>query len=356
MQSQSLDQERSEAFSERMVGILNDAALALMISVGHQVGLFDAMADGRPATSREIADAARLNERYVREWLGAMVTGRVVEYQPATASYSLPSEHAAWLTRAAGANNLAVQTQYVPLLAQVESAIVRCFREGGGVPYSEYPRFQALMAEDSANVHDALLLDTVIPLVDGLPERLRGGIDVADIGCGSGHAVNLLAQAFPASRFVGYDFSEAGIGAARVEAQRLGLANARFEVRDVTQLDVHGQLDFITSFDAIHDQAHPARVLQGIADALRADGVYLMVDIKASSKLEENLELPMGPMLYSISTMHCMTVSLALDGDGLGTMWGEQTARQLLANAGFSDVRVAQLEEDMFNNYFIARK
>jgi SAM-dependent methyltransferase len=212
------------------------------------------------------------------------------------------------------------------------------------------------MAEDSANVQDALLVDRVIPLVDGLPDRLRGGIDVADIGCGSGHAINLLARAFPASRFIGFDFSESGIAAAREEAQRLGLSNARFEVRDVTHLDVREHLDFITAFDAIHDQAHPAQVLEGIAHALRPDGVFLMVDIKASSKLEENVDLPLAPMLYTVSTMHCLTVSLALNGDGLGTVWGEQQARQMLAEAGFSDVRVAQLDEDMFNNYFIARK
>jgi SAM-dependent methyltransferase len=356
MQSQSFDQERSEAFAGRMVSVLNDASLALMLSIGHQVGLFDTMAGRAPSTSDEIAAAAGLNERYVREWLGAMVTARVVDYDPATSAYILTPEHAAWLTRAAGANNLAVQTQYVPIMAQVETQIVRCFYEGGGVPYSEYPRFQHLMAEDSGVIQDALLVDTIIPLVAGLPDRLRAGIEVADIGCGSGHAINLLAQAFPASRFTGFDISEAGIEAARGESQRLGLTNARFEVRNVTNLETHDQLDLVTAFDAIHDQAHPARVLEGISTALRPDGVFLMVDIKASSNLQENIDLPLGPMLYAMSTMHCMTVSLAYGGDGLGTVWGEQKAREMLAEAGFTRVDVAEIEGDTFNNYFIARK
>ena len=356
MSERSFDQAKSEAFAGRLMDLLNNAAVVLMTSIGHQVGVFDVMADRPPATSHQIADAAGLNERYVREWLGAMVTGRVVDYSPADGTYSLPPEHAAWLTRAAGINNLAIQAQYVPLLAQVEDRIVDCFRHGGGVPYSAYPRFQRLMAEDSAAVHDAALIDGILPLVPGLRERLEAGIEVADIGCGSGHAINLMARAFPKGRFVGYDFSEGGIQAARSEAQSLGLSNAQFEVCDVARLDLHDRFDLITAFDAIHDQAQPAQVLAGIADALQAKGVFLMVDIRASSKLEENLDHPLATFLYTVSTLHCMTVSLAHDGAGLGTMWGEQKARQMLTEAGFRHVDVKQIEGDVFNNYFIATK
>jgi ubiquinone/menaquinone biosynthesis C-methylase UbiE len=356
MTTQSIDQERAGAFAGHMVDVLNNASVALMTSIGHQVGLFDAMAELPPATSEEIARSAGLNERYVREWLGAMVTGRVVDYDPANNTYSLPPEHAACLTRVAGSNNLAGAMQFVPLLAQVEEPIVACFRNGGGVPYSAYPRFQKLMAEDSATVHDVALINTILPLVLGHSERLREGIDVADVGCGSGHAINLMAKAFPNSRFVGYDFSEEGVRTARDEARDMGLTNARFEVRDVTALDVHNRFDLITAFDAIHDQAHPAQVLAGIAGALRPDGVFLMVDIRASSNLHENMELPMAPFLYTASTLHCMTVSLALAGDGLGTVWGEQTARRMLADAGFTRVEVKQIEGDVFNSYFVATK
>jgi hypothetical protein len=190
MSTQTVDQEKIEAFAGHMIDVLNDASVALMTSIGHQVGLFDTMADLPPATSAAIALAAGLNERYVREWLGAMVTGRVIDYEPDGGTYSLPAEHAAMLTRAAGSNNLAGATQFVSLLAQVEERVIDCFRNGGGVPYSAYPRFQRLMAEDSATVHDASLIDTILPLVPGLTERLQEGIDVADIGCGSGHAIN----------------------------------------------------------------------------------------------------------------------------------------------------------------------
>jgi SAM-dependent methyltransferase len=350
------DQARSEAFAERMLDVLNSASITLMTSIGHQVGLFDAMADLPPASSQQIAQAAGLNERYVREWLGAMLTGGVVEYNPAGGVYSLPAEYAAWLTRGAGTDNLAMQAQFIPLLAQVEQPLIDCFRNGGGVPYSAYPRFQQLMAEDSGVTHDAALIDTILPLVPGLPGRLEAGIDVADVGCGSGHAINLMAGAFPASRFGGYDFSEDGTQSGRDEAQRLGLTNARFEARDVASLDARERFDLITAFDAIHDQAQPARVLAGIAEALRPDGVFLMVDIGASSHAHENMEFPLAPMMYTISCLHCMTVSLALDGAGLGAMWGEQTARQMLTDAGFTQVEVHRIKDDRTNAYYVATK
>jgi SAM-dependent methyltransferase len=354
MADRPFDEARSEAFGGRMMDVLNGAGIALMASIGHQTGLFDTMAQLPPATSQQIADVAGLQERYVREWLGAMVTGGVVDYDPAAGAYALPAEHAAWLTRAAGTNNLAVQAQVVPLLAEVEQPLIDCFRRGGGVPYAAFPRFQQLMAEDSGAVHDAALIDTILPLVPGLPVRLAAGIDVADIGCGRGHAINLMARAFPNSRFVGYDFSEDGIRSGREEAHHLGLSNARFEARDVTALDTPERFDLMTAFDAIHDQAQPARVLAGIAEALRPDGTFLMIDIGASSQVHENREFPLAPLMYTISCMHCMTVSLALDGAGLGAMWGEQKAREMLAEAGFSQVDVKRIEDDPFNNYYVA--
>jgi SAM-dependent methyltransferase len=344
------------AFAERMLRTMNEAALALMVSVGHRTGLFDVMAAMPAATSAEIASRASLDERYVREWLAVMTTGQIVEHDSAARTYWLPADHAAWLTRAAGLNNLAVGMQYIGLMALVEDQIVDCFRHGGGVPYSAFPRFQAVMAEDSGAVHDANLIDVVLPLVPELVDRLSQGVDVADVGCGSGHAANLMAEAFPRSRFTGFDLSDAGIAAARREADRKGLANARFEKRDAAHLGQTGRFDFITTFDAVHDQARPDLVLAGIAAALRPGGVYLCVDTSASSRLSENLDHPLGPFLYTVSCMHCMTVSLADGGMGLGTMWGEETARKMLREAGFTSIEAAHLDGDIVNAYIIASK
>lgn len=350
------DREATEQFAERIIGAIDSASLAILLSIGHQTGLFDTLAELPPATSRQIADAAGLDERYVREWLGGVVTGRIVDYDPAAATYSLPRHHAAVLTRAAGPDNLARVAQFISLFGEVEQKVIGCFHNGGGLPYIEYPRFHTLMAEMSGEVFDAALVDVVLPLVDGLPERLRTGADVADIGCGSGHAINLMAQAFPASRFTGVDFSEEGLAVGAAEAERLGIANATFVQRDVAELDVTDAYDVITVFDAIHDQAQPARVVQNIYRALRAGGVLLMVDIKASSRLEDNIGVPLAPYLYTVSTMHCMSVSLGLDGAGLGTVWGRQLAESMLAAAGFGDVQVSEIESDPFKNYYIARK
>jgi 2-polyprenyl-3-methyl-5-hydroxy-6-metoxy-1,4-benzoquinol methylase len=163
-----------------------------------------------------------------------------------------------------------------------------------------------------------------------------------------------MAQAFPRSTFIGYDFSAEAVAAGNATAEQMGLSNAHFEVQDVSKLNCASQFDLITAFDAIHDQAQPATVLRRIADALKPRGIFLMVDIAASSKLEENLDRMFGPWMYTISCMHCMTVSLALDGEGLGAMWGEQKALQMLDEAGFTKVEVKKIETDQFNNYYLA--
>jgi SAM-dependent methyltransferase len=285
-----------------------------------------------------------------------MVANRVVDYDPAAQTYSLPKHRAAVLTRAAGPDNLSRVAQFIPLLGEVEQKIIGCFHNGGGLPYSAYPRFHKLMAEDSGEVFDAALVDVILPMADGVPDRLRAGADVADIGCGSGHAINVMAQAFPASRFTGIDFSDEGLAVGAAEAKSLGLTNATFVAADVTNLDSAETYDVITVFDAIHDQAQPARVLQNIYRALRPGGVFLMVDIKASSNLEDNIGVPLSSFKYTVSTMHCMSVSLGLDGVGLGTVWGQQLATSMLADAGFGDVTVHEIETDPFNFYYVARK
>lgn len=356
MTTQLFDQTKAETFAENLLGILNSGALAIMTSIGHRTELFDTMAELPPSTSQQIADAAGLNERYVREWLGAMVTGRFVHYNPADQTYSLPAEHAACLTRSAGSDNIAPFTQYIPLLGSVEDQIINCFYQGGGVPYSEYKRFHEVMAEDSGQTVVNSLFDHVLPLIPGLTEALERGIDVLDVGCGSGRALNTLAQAFPNSRFVGYDFSAEAIANAAAQAQHLHLSNIDFQVRDAATLDERDRYDFITTFDAIHDQAKPDIVLRNIYAALRPHGTYLMQDIHAATDVGGNMEHPAAPLLYTISCMHCMSVSLAYGGMGLGAMWGREKALQLLADAGFTRVDIKRLAHDFQNDYYILQK
>ena len=341
-----------EAVAERVLRIFNDGAICVLAGIGHETGLFDTLASLPPATSAQIADAAGLDERYVREWLGGVMTAGFVDYDPAEQTYHLEPVHAAFLS-GDSPDNLARVMRYVGLMGRISSKVVEKFRTGGGLSYDDYPDFHDIQAGESAAVNDASLLDTIIP-VTGFVDRLRDGIAVADIGCGQGHAINLLARAYPHSTFVGYDFSAEAITAARAEAAEWGLSNAAFREHDVAQ-PPPATYDLVLAFDAIHDQAHPATVLENIRQATRADGAFLMVDIKAQSNLEDNLELPWASFLYAISTLHCMTVSLGQDGDGLGTVWGVQTAERMVREAGFSIVEVHDLEEDPFNAYFVAR-
>jgi 2-polyprenyl-3-methyl-5-hydroxy-6-metoxy-1,4-benzoquinol methylase len=353
-QQAPLDPARQEAFAGEVADVLNKAALALLTSVGHQCGLFDTLAALPPSTSADLAKAADLDERYVREWLGGMVVGGFVEYEPERQAYSLPPEHAACLTSAAGPDNLAGMMPYIALMGEVEQRVVRCFHEGGGVPYSAYPRFQALQAEETARVYDLALVDTIVPLVPGLEERLRAGIDVLDVGTGQGHAPLVLARSFPASRFHGLDQSEAGIERARAEAARAGLTNLRYTLADSTRIT--GEYDLVTAFDVIHDLARPAETLAAIAGALRDRGTFLMGDIAASSKLEENIGHPFGPALYGFSVFYCMTTSLSTGGAGLGTAWGQETAVRMLKEAGFEDIDITSVEGDPINAYYIATR
>lgn len=351
-----LDQAKAEAFAGTLVGHLNGAATILRTSIGHHLGIFDTMAEMEPASSTEIARATGLNERYVREWLNGMVVAGVVEHDAARQTYDLPAEHALSTTRAAGPGNLASMAQIVTQLAGVEDELMEAFRTGGGVPYSSYPKFTTFMASDSAQRFELNLLTEQLPLVPGIREQLETGIDVADLGCGSGHAINLMARQWPNSRFTGYDFSEEAIEAARREAREWGLSNAHFEAHDASKLPGEAEFDLITTFDAVHDQADPARLLSTIARLLRPGGAYLCADIAASTDVAKNLDHPLAPFLYAVSLFHCMTVSLAQGGEGLGAMWGEEKALEMLHDAGFSNVDVKRVKGDILNNYYVATK
>jgi SAM-dependent methyltransferase len=344
----------SEAFAGRLLGLYTGGLVSLMIELGDRTGLFAAAARG-PATASELAERAGLRERYVREWLGAVVTAGIMTYDDGGV-YTLPTEHAECLT-GAGAANVAPASRLVSLLAGHVDGVATAFREGGGVPYDRYrPALTAVMDGLGRNTYDALLVDAFLPLAGDLVSRLERGIRAVDVGCGSGHCVNLMAAAFPASTFVGYDIATDAIEGARKEAAALGLNNATFEVRDVADLPADPPFDAAFAFDAIHDQAAPAAVLRGIHDALRPGGTFVMVDIKASSDLGGNVGNPFAPLLYSMSTLHCLTVSLASGGTGLGALWGEELARRMLAEAGFVDASVHDAPGDPLDSVYVSRR
>ncbi|SPH24797.1 Trans-aconitate 2-methyltransferase [Defluviimonas aquaemixtae] len=348
------DDAKAEAFADRFVGTLNEAALAVMTSLGHRAGLFDALAANAGLTSEALARKAGVNERYLREWLGVMVTSGVVTYDPKARSYTLPPEHAAYLNRAASPNNMAVTTQFIGVAASVEEAMLERFRTGEGLCYGYFDRFHEVMAEDSAQLAVASLAEAILPIVPGLTERLEDGIDVADFGCGGGQAMLRLARDFPNSRFHGFDLCADAFAATDAEARANGIENLRFEALDLSSAQSVGKFDLVTAFDAVHDQADPSGFLALIHRSLRKGGMFLMQDIGGSRDLEKNIGNPFAPLLYTISSMHCPPISIGQGGPGLGAMWGVETAEEYLAATGFTSVETHRLPHDPINAYYVA--
>lgn len=351
----TFDRDRAGTFRDQISAAYRGSMLTMMVSLSSRLGLLDDLGGSGPGTIESIAQRTGLSARHLRELLSALTVGGVLEYDAATQVFTLPSEHAFWLTGKRYQNLSAVSgllTGLTPRLDDVESA----FREGGGVSYDRYrPHFTHAMDAVGRARYDALLVSAYLPFAPGLVERLQNGARAGDVGCGTGHCLNLLAEAFPASQFVGFDISDEAIGLARAEAELMGLTNVSFEVADVLTLPVDPQFDVLFAFDAIHDQFDPAGVLRRIRDALAPDGDFFMVDIRASSNLEENIGESQALMAYGTSVMHCMQVSLHGGGAGLGTAWGTQLATSMLNEAGFGSVTVNNLEADPMNCIYVCR-
>ncbi len=359
--------EGTQAFQSKMVDILNYGALNLAMGVGYRTGLFDVMdALDQPRSAVQIAQASGLNQRYIEEWLGVMVCGEIVEASRSADDellYYLPKSHGDALARRAGSNNFGVYTQEIPLLTELAMEhVVRGLETGDGITYAHYPRFHDFMSQLADAKHRQVLVDVFLPWVDSgnVVRDLQRGIEVCDLGCGQGLAAILMARAFPASRFTGIDISAEALDVARMAARNADLTNIRFVQWDAAKLrhpnDFSGKFDYVTAFDAIHDQTRPMEALEGVHEILSADGAFSMVDIAAESGVDGNKDHPMGAFMYTVSLMHCMPVGLVDGGAGLGMMWGRQQAQKMLKQAGFDPVTVNEIPNDRFNLHFFARK
>ena len=352
----TVDEQATEAFAGRLVELFTGGALTYLVDIGRRCRLFEVAATTGPVTSGELAARAGLQERYVREWLGAMVTGGIFEFEPADGRYWLPGEHAVCLT-GDGVENLAPLAFVTTVLGEHVPAVARAFRDGGGVPFEAYlPDLHDAMDALFGPVYDHLLVDAIVPLVPGLHDRLTAGGRCADVACGTGRAVTNLAAAYPASTFAGYDLDPTGLERGRARAEQLGLGNVSFHECDAATLRVDEPFDAIFIFNAIHDQVAPAAVLERVHDALVPGGVLVLDEPGLSNRLEDNVDHPLAPFTYAVSTLHCLTVSLAGDGAGLGTVWGHQTAVDMLTAAGFVDVAVHDAPGDPGNAVFVATR
>jgi 2-polyprenyl-3-methyl-5-hydroxy-6-metoxy-1,4-benzoquinol methylase len=342
---QSIDQAKTEAFVSKVLADTAGLAVTVMSSIGDRLGLFKNLAELGPATSEELAERARVNERYAREWLGAMASAGYLEYDPATRRFILPPEHVPVLAQENGPVFFGGVQEEVVGMAGPVNQLMEAFRSGGGVPIEAYdPSFWEGLSRFTSSWFENLLVPVWLLAMPEVQVKLERGSLVADVGCGHGKALIKLAQTYPQSRYVGYDNFAPSIQQATTNAQAAGVTDrVRFEHLDVSA-GLPEQYDVITTFDVVHDAVNPRGLLQAIRNGLRPGGRYVCLEINSSDKLEENIGL-LGSFFYSVSVLYCMTTSLAHHGEGLGTVGlPESKIRELSAEAGFSNVRRVPME------------
>ena len=349
------DEAKIGAFMERAMGDAAGLMATTLAALGDRLGLFSALADGGPATSGELAERAGINERYAREWLRGMHAAGYLKLDRERDRFALPAENAQVLASEGGPFFLGGAYQLTFGYLRTIERLTEAFRSGGGVPQSAYPidTWEG-MCRFSRSLYDNLLVQQWVPGVPGLRERLERGLRWADVGCGSGLAAIRLAEAFPASTFIGYDRFEGQLERARAAAARAGVSDrVRFELLDASN-GLPERFDVISTFDVVHDAADPAALVRAIRDALEPDGIYLVLEMRSADDPTDNVG-PLATLMYGISLLYGMTTSLADGGEGLGTC-GLPAARlrALCDRAGFSTIDPIELD-DPFNALYAIR-
>src|SRR3954449_3006496 len=344
----AIDEQRLEAFMGRFVADMGAAATAPLVLIGDKLGLYKAMRDGEPVTPAELAARTGTRERYVREWLCQQAASGYVEYEPDTEAFRLPPEQALALAHDDSPAFIPGAFQLLSAMIRDEPAITERFRTGEGMGWHEHHHdlFEGTERFFRPGYVANLVADW-IPALDGVEARLREGIRVADIGCGHGISTILMAQAFPNSTFVGSDYHEASIEAARRGAERAHVEDrVSFEVAGAKAFG-GGPFDFVCVFDALHDMGDPVGAARHVRSQLAEDGTWMVVEPFAGDALEENLN-PVGRIFYAGSTMLCTPASLSQEvGLALGAQAGEQRLAEVLHAGGFT--RVRRCAETPFN-------
>ncbi len=341
-----VDFEKAKQVAQQIIGDVGTCVHGALCFIGDRLGLFKAMQQAGPVTSAELAAKTELNERYLREWLNAMAAAQYVAYDAVSRRYHLTPEYAMALSDEESPFFACSYFQMVQSVMTVAPKVSDSFRTGKGVPQSDYPPSMFEASErNSLPRYKYKLIKRWLSALPEVVERLRAAGAVADVGCGGGRAAILIAQAFPKARVFGYDLVAQSIERARRNAQAAGVADRiTFEVGDGVALP-ESKFDLVTTFDVVHDAIDPVGLMSAIRRALVPGGTYLVQEINVSSKPEEN-HRPLGKMVYSISTMYCMTTSLAHGGAGIGAAMGEDKARELAAQAGFKHFRRLPIEDD----------
>jgi ubiquinone/menaquinone biosynthesis C-methylase UbiE len=352
------DSDRKKAAAlTRQVGVDFGAALTVGLAyIGDRLGIFKAMASGTPMSSPEIAEHTRLTERYIREWASTMAAAGYLDYDPTAATFRLNPEQAMVLANEENTFFMGGAFQYAVACYRQLSKLMDAFKSGGGVPFTEFGADIVEAIERLFHAgYETWVAQQWIPAVADIHERLRNGGEAAEVGCGAGQCLIPVAMAFPNSRFFGYDVDLASVERARQKAARVGIGErVVFERIAAEELPFSERFDLVMAFNCIHGMVRPRLALAGIHRILKSTGVLLWSEALASDRLEENLT-PQGRTMYAASTMHCMTVSLAYGGEGLGAIIGENKARGMAEEAGFASFEKLPIKNP-YHQVFLARR
>jgi SAM-dependent methyltransferase len=351
---QPLNEAKLHDFVMKAVGEMGAAMNAALVIIGDKLGLYKAMAGAGPMTSAELAAKTETAERYVREWLAAQAAGGLVTYDSATQRYTLPPEQAFALADEMSPVFLPGAYYIISACLKDEAKITDAFRSGKGVGWHEHDSCLFVGTERFFRPnYRAHLIDEWIPALEGVEAKLKVGARAADVGCGLGTSTILMAQAYPKSTFVGFDYHPESIQLAREAARKAGVSDrVKFEAAKAKDYPGTGY-DFVAFFDCLHDMGDPEGAARHVKATLATNGTWMIVEPFANDKLEDNLN-PIGRIFYSASTMLCTPASLSQEvGLGLGAQAGETRLKNVLHSAGFSQVRRAA--ETPFNIVLEAR-
>jgi 2-polyprenyl-3-methyl-5-hydroxy-6-metoxy-1,4-benzoquinol methylase len=347
-----IDEARLNEFLGKAVGDLGAAISATLILAGDRLGFYKALA-GDALTSAELAERTGTSERYVREWLGNQGAGGYVNYDPDSGKWSLSPEQALCLADPNGPVDVPGAYNIVEATFHALGRTLENFKTGQGMEWGEHHPclFHGTERFFRAS-YNANLIGGWLPALDGAVDRLRAGAKVADVGCGHGASTVLMAQAYPNSTFIGYDYHPDSIRVARERAQAAGVVNANFEVADAVSY-AEKDFDLIAFFDCLHDMGDPIGVSRHARQALKPDGIAMLVEPFANDRVQDNLN-PVGRVMYGASSQICVPVSLARNGPALGAQAGEARLREVVVNGG-GFARFRRATETPFNLVLEAR-
>lgn len=347
------DQAKIDALAERIFLEINGSMSVLNLYLGYKLGLFKIMAETGPVTAEALAKKSGCQERYLREWLGAMAAGGYIGYESDTKQFLLSEDQAAAYLDPSNPSHILPSVGFIPAMASILPRLLDAFRQGGGVPYEAYGR--DLVDAQGAGYRPIFANELVQKWIAAMPDvqrRLSAGAKVLDVGCGAGWASLYLAQAFPQIDIQGFDSDESSIRQAGKNAEELGLkGRVKFHLSSIEDAATPGPFDLAMLFECLHDMAYPVRALQAVHRMLTTDGVVLLSDERVGEGLEENLNFN-GHLYYNFSTLHCLPQALVFpNSSGTGAVISPSTVTRYASEAGFSHCQILPVEHGLFRLY-----